>query len=191
MHSLPVLPNPAPKLLESLPENHLLRDLILEHEQLVLRLDELDHLATDLSLAPDVGRARAIAERMRSIAVDLLHAEPHHQREEQVLFPELERRGVIMPPRMMRREHEELRVLKKQLLESVSASTPDRAAAGRWAHLLSEMLRAHILKENEILFPMAWSAVRDPALWDRMRAAAVAFGPCCSQCGCNGKSAGH
>ena len=47
--------------------------------------------------------------RTTHIAKHLLGAKAHRQREEQVLFPELEKRGVFGPPQVMRMEHEDLR----------------------------------------------------------------------------------
>jgi hemerythrin-like domain-containing protein len=39
----------------------------------------------------------------------------HHQREEDVLFPELEKRGMYGPPMAMREEHKQLRPRKREL----------------------------------------------------------------------------
>ena len=182
-HASPRMP---PRLLAELPENHLLRDLIEEHDELLARLDMLDPLIEDYRRAATTPQAREIAARIRTIADELDHAEPHHQREELILFPELERRGVAMPPRIMRREHDELRSWKRKLVGAAGTSRPDTEAVAEAAGTLASLLRDHIQKENEILYPMALTLIRDPSIWKGMRVAARAFGPCCVGCGCKG-----
>jgi DUF438 domain-containing protein len=90
----------------------------------------------------------------------LLDAEPHHQREEQALFPELERRGVTGPPRIMRLEHVELRQRKHALQELAQAA--ETMPYADFKERLNEVttylvfnLRDHIFKEDNILYPTA------------------------------------
>ncbi len=181
-------PTASPKstrsFLEQLPHEHLLRDLMAEHDQLLARLDELDERIEEYRDAAGTPGGREIAVRIRTIADELVHAEPHHQREEQVLFPELEARGVVMPPRIMRREHEELRAWKQKLLAAASVPHPDSEAVAEPAGTLAAMLRDHIHKENEVLYPMALEMIPERSTWERMRATAMTFGPCCKTCSC-------
>jgi len=86
----------------------------------------------------------------------------HHQKEEQVLFPMMVDAGLPReggPVGVMLYEHQEGRACvgaMKAALEGVAAG-----AAGARADLLNaaqsyvDLLRAHISKENEVLFPMA------------------------------------
>ena len=55
---------------------------------------------------------------LKSIAEQLVEADKHHQREEEVLFPMLEKFGVTEPPEIMREEHEELKARKKNYSRS-------------------------------------------------------------------------
>jgi len=80
-----VSPGPAPRLLRQLPGEHLLRDRIQEREQLLARLDELDLLIEEYRDAVLTPGGREIPARIRNVADDLVHAEPHHQREERIL----------------------------------------------------------------------------------------------------------
>jgi DUF438 domain-containing protein len=179
-------PCPPPSILQRLPKEHLLRDLIDEHARLLAYLDELDELIEAYRDAAGTPEARDIAARIRVIAETLVHAEPHHRREEEVLFPELEKRGVATPSRIMRREHEALRAWKRKLLDAASVPHPDTEAVAEPAGSLAASLREHILKENEVLYPMALSTIADDETWQRMRSAAAKLGPCCVSCGCSG-----
>jgi len=189
MHLPHVSPSPPPKLLPRLPKEHLLRDLIEEHEMLLEMLEELDQLIEDYRDLVGTPEGIEVAARIGTIADDLLHAEPHHQREEKVLFPELEKRGITMPPRVMTREHQDLRACKQRLLLAATAPHPDSEAIAEAAGTLAPMLRDHIYKENEVLYPMAFVAISDVETWERMRVAARSFGPCCNRRGCKGHSA--
>lgn len=76
----------------------------------------------------------------------------HHWKEEQHLFPALARRGVPVeggPIGVMLAEHEEGRRLLRLMAEG-----SDREAAGA-VKAYAALLRAHIDKENGILFPLA------------------------------------
>ncbi len=165
--------------LASLADNQILKLLYTEH---VVILKTLDRLEEEARLVRRNGAKPPDAEqlaRFGTIALALLDAEPHHQREETVLFPELEGRGVYGPPHVMRAEHVELRQLKHELqdLATGKKSTPnDRIAAV--AESIVANLRMHIHKENEILYPMAYDVIKQPADWDRLTAASDRVGPC-------------
>jgi hemerythrin-like domain-containing protein len=86
----------------------------------------------------------------------------HHGKEEDLLFPLLESRGLPRhggPTGVMLREHDQGRTLIGQMVEAVEASKAgDHAAPACWAEAArayAELLRAHIAKENNILFVMA------------------------------------
>jgi len=86
----------------------------------------------------------------------------HHGKEEDVLFPELERRGVKRdggPIGVLLAEHEIGRGHVRSMAERLQALRGGDAGAaagiGEHARAYREMLEAHIQKENNVLFPMA------------------------------------
>jgi hemerythrin-like domain-containing protein len=86
----------------------------------------------------------------------------HHGKEEDLLFPLLESRGLPRlggPTGVMLHEHEQGRALIRQMVDGVDALKGDDASgAARWAQAglgYAQLLRAHIDKENNILFVMA------------------------------------
>jgi hemerythrin-like domain-containing protein len=84
----------------------------------------------------------------------------HHAKEEQILFPAMVRAGVPGggggPIGVMLAEHEEGRRLLAALAD------PDPRRRAETARRYAALLRAHIDKENSVLFPMA-EAVLDEA----------------------------
>lgn len=86
----------------------------------------------------------------------------HHGKEEELLFPLLERKGLPNPggpTGVMRAEHEQARALIKAMEEAGEDYGKGMAGAGaRWAEAArgyAKLLHAHIDKENNVLFKMA------------------------------------
>ncbi len=57
---------------------------------------------------------------MKEIAHHLIEAESHHQREEEVLFPKLEKHGITEPVNIMKMDHVEIRKREQELFKIVS-----------------------------------------------------------------------
>ncbi|MHC4958231.1 MAG: hemerythrin domain-containing protein [Planctomycetota bacterium] len=79
----------------------------------------------------------------------------HHAKEEDRLFPVLEQRGIPRqegPIGVMCDEHEIGRALVKRMRDAVAAG--DAASARAASVDYAALLRAHIMKEDQILFPM-------------------------------------
>jgi hemerythrin-like domain-containing protein len=92
----------------------------------------------------------------------------HHGKEEDVLFPELERRGVKReggPIGVMLSEHEvgrgNVRAMADGLKRLRAGEAGAVAAIRESAGAYRDLLRAHIHKENNVLFPMADRIVPD------------------------------
>jgi hemerythrin-like domain-containing protein len=133
--------------------------LIAEHEAVLLALRILERVeaALDAGAEDAADHLGELVEFLR-VFVDRCH----HGKEEDVLFPELERLGVPRqggPIGVMLAEHQEGRALVAAMADGLSrlhraepgAATRIAEAAGSYRGLLT----AHIAKENGMLFPMA------------------------------------
>jgi uncharacterized protein len=172
------------KMQMELPKGHTVSTMMSEHEAILEFLDELDWVNRSIQEMSEYTPGQEEFERLNHIAEHLVETERHHRREEQVLFPELERRGVEGPPAVMRQEHEQLRPRKQRLLELArSAEAADFDAFKQELAELTEtivpMLRAHIFKENNVLYPMALQVIDDESVWRQLKAACDEIGYCC------------
>ena len=133
--------------------------LMEEHRAIEAALDELAMVCARAraSGAVDGVAFRHSLEFFRRYADDL-----HHGQEDALLFPLLELRGMSMssgPLQVMRYEHEEgrgrLRLMERHLPHAVAgqASAIREVLAQAEAYIF--LLRQHIAKEDECLFPMA------------------------------------
>lgn len=166
----------------TLPDGHPVDTLMAEHEVILEGLEELEKVTWNIQQAD--GLEADDAERLKHIAAQLVEAELHHQREEEALFPELERRGVTGPPRIMRLEHDDLRPRKRALRDLVgnAEAIPFADFKERLNELTDYLvfnLRDHIFKENNILYPTAVEVVTDPNVWENVRAQCDEIGYCC------------
>jgi len=152
----------------STPRWHPLHILIAEHREVLGMATRLASRAREGVASPE---ARAEVERL---VQHLVAAESHYLREENVLFPYLERHGIGEPPRVMWAEHDRIRELKKAVVKEA----PQGERLAEAAVALSEMLASHFLKENRILFPTGLRVIPEGE-WPEIRRQFDEIGYCC------------
>jgi len=162
---------------------HPLHTLISEHEVILRFLDKLEKVTQIIKRIKDFENQKEFNE-LKHIAEHLIEAEPHHKREEEVLFPELERRGVLGPPEVMRLEHAELRKKKEELKEISQSFNKEnfvvlKERLEEISNFIITFLRNHIFKENNILFPIALEVITEPDVWQKMKIECDKIGYCC------------
>lgn len=126
-----------------------------EHEHALAALDRLERGANNLGSASDA--LSIVRDAVRFIDHEVRH---HNEREEKVLFPRLaEEKG---PVDVMLQEHRELWTMLDRLQGSIQSAMEDPTDGSRYfAEIRAEgldivtLLRAHIEKENKILFRIA------------------------------------
>ena len=142
------LPNPEVK--HHLPAAMSPTDVLREEHEVILRaLGILERFGRDMQQGKAVNpeSLRWLADFFKNFADRC-----HHGKEEQQLFPALEKLGVPReggPIGVLLGEHEEGRALVRAFAEADPRTAPQ--AIRRYVALL----RDHISKENEVLFPMS------------------------------------
>ncbi len=164
------------------PLGHPIRTMMDEHEVLKSNLRDLDRTLQTLKQGHSFAQGAREIEEVKRIARVLLDAEPHHHREEEVIFPELVKRGVTEPPQIMLQEHTDLRA-KKALLRQTAAETQGRAYQ-EWLRALDDVgsylveeLTNHIYKEDNILYQMALQVI-EPEAWADIKRRCDRIGYC-------------
>ena len=121
-------------------------------------------------------------ERLIGLESFFKEAQKHFQREENVLFPYMERHGITGPPARMWAEHDVLRRKEKEIARLVERMVEgDEDPVERLACSLSQLLsllNTHFYKENHVLFPQAIN-VLDALEWNEVRRQFDDVG-CCS-----------
>ncbi len=129
-----------------------------EHRHALRVLDELESAVVEVergeSLTLNLVRIRE-AHRFISSAV-----RQHNENEERALFRLL---GEEAPTGVFVEEHAELRELEQQLADALESPEP-AAGVGPPAHALVGLLRAHIEREDQVLFPLARTLLGETGL---------------------------
>jgi len=157
--------------------------LMEEHKILLQLLERLNNIMNSVQRAGDISYVSEEITQLKHIAEDFLDAEKHYLREENVLFPILEKHGITEPPAIMWMEHNQLRDKKKQLNNLIenynTISFQDfKKQLGETAKTLNRILSSHIFKENNILFPTALRVVKEQE-WRDARREFDEIGYCC------------
>ena len=148
------------------PPGHPIHTLMEEHKIVLQFADNLKNTASKIKEAKDFDSANKEMEQLSHIVEHLKDSESHYVREENVLFPYLEKHEITQPPAIMWSEHNQIREIKKNLYKIVeqykSMGLHDFAQKlTDVAISLSDMLQSHFYKENNILFPTALKVITE------------------------------
>ncbi len=136
--------------------------LLSEHRTILQILDEVER---------ESRRLEANAALRESFWFDLLRflddfdAGVHHTKEERLLFPALEASGLSPtsgPTAVLRDDHLRCHFLRDRIEQTLRQRDRSRLQAAVASYL--DLARAHVLKENQILFPLARRLISQEAL---------------------------
>jgi len=130
---------------EAAPEGHPLHTLYKENEEITKDAEKLALYAKAMDKEENMERIKELAKELRKIGFT------HYDREETLIFPYLERRGITAVPSTLWRKHDEIRIKLRQLLQFIEKGLKERAKekAMEVASLLIDM----VFRENNILYP--------------------------------------
>jgi DUF438 domain-containing protein len=165
------------------PEGHPVRILMEEHKILLQFADDLKKLAVGMKGIGDFTSARVEMDQLEHVVKHLRDSDSHYIREENVLFPSLEKHGIKEPPAVMWMEHDRIREIKKTVYGVVDSCQSQGfkdfvKQLDEVALALAEILSNHFYKENNILFPAALEVI-DDGEWIDVRHQFDELGYCC------------
>ena len=178
-----VLKGELDKIKTKIEPGHVLDILIVEHDKILGFLTELEEINSKIQKLVSYDSSLEEFKALITVTDNILDAENHHQREEQVLFAEMEDREITGPTRIMRMEHDDLREKKKflkKIAEEVShlEFNEFKENVDETAKYIIFNLRDHIFKENYILYPTAIESIKGEEIWADMRRRCDEIGYC-------------
>lgn len=178
-----VLKDELSKVKANISKGHVVYTLIDEHDKILRFLEDLEKVNSDIQNTKSYNKAKERIHSLHNLAESILDAENHHQREEKVLFVEMEKREITGPTRIMRMEHDDLRARKKELKRLFENA--DKMEFDEFKNKVDEVskyiifnLRDHIFKENYILYPSSLEAIKGKNIWDDMKKRCDEIGYC-------------
>lgn len=162
---------------------HPVNTFMEEHKVILNSLNELCSLVDRLKGINSFESMGQDREKLKDIAHHLVEAESHHQREEEVLFPKLEKHDIVEPPQIFRLDHVEFRE-RKQKLYQLAQNYQDydflefKTKVIELGEYLTRELESHIFKEDNILYQIALQ-VLSPEEWEEVKKECDKVGYCC------------
>jgi len=104
------------------------------------------------------------AKAIMGLGYYLRKVEKYFQKEENSLFPYLEKHEMVQPPKIMWKEHDQIREMRKKILEE----KVEEAGLKQFLIGVEEVFANHIYKEHKILFPSAIKLITDDE-WKAIR----------------------
>lgn len=150
----------------------------------------------NIALNDEVEKARNLIETAKSLTNDKLPGfvlqlrtifnalsdiDKHYKRKEYLLFPYLEKHLITGPPTVMWGKHDELRVFLndsiRDLETSISTVNQLQSIINKNLNRTLELIDGMIMKEEEILFPMAMDTLTQEE-WYKIYSETMEFGFC-------------
>jgi len=164
------------------PPGHPIHILLKEHELVKGFVEGISALLSKVEPAEDLAGIENDLSRIGELLTHLKEYDRHKVREENTLFPTLEKHGVTQPPAIMWTEHDEQRKEIKEArktLEDRETLVFEEFKGKLLSHLknLTGLIPDHFYKEENILFPMALELIGD-AEWNDIKASMDDLGYC-------------
>ena len=147
-----------------------------EHDMILYYLSDLEAIAGKIQALTELDGSKRLIESLLRLVKRLSDMEIHHVREERIIFPQLAAHGYGDVPQSVFSEHVGLRKARAEL--RVVAELAEKDDFGQWksrlAKAISEfvpLLREHIYKEENLIYPNALKVIQDPRKWNEMKTA--------------------
>jgi PAS domain S-box-containing protein len=138
------------------PKGHPIHTLMAEHSLLMEYANELLALVGALSNGERESKPEYLG-RIRQLIGFFVESDSHYLREENAVFPNVEKHGLTGPPKAMWSEHQDIHAIEKNLFDLNSESDKDLTNSlekmSEVSLSLANILASHFYKENNILFP--------------------------------------
>ncbi|MEM1603942.1 MAG: DUF438 domain-containing protein [Zestosphaera sp.] len=144
--------------LKGVPEGHPL-DLLLRENELILKWSELLGVYAGATLKTTGEDLVRILNQLAGVVENLRNLRLHYRKIQMLVFPYLEKRGIIAVPRVLwGREDQVLQKVRelKKLVEEARVKSELVSEVASKALELSREVSELVFRENKILFPAVW-----------------------------------
>lgn len=128
-----------------------------EHTVILEFLNRMDGIVREILSQSDFEEIKSLIPRLKHITSHFTDFEKHYSKEENVIFPHLEKSNIIQPVRELWNEHTQIRKLSKKVNELIdNFATIEinqfKHELEKYSLELPDIIMSHFEKENEVLF---------------------------------------
>jgi DUF438 domain-containing protein len=178
-----ILPDQVEKLRRELQANHIVQRILAEHDMIMCFIADLEDVNDEIQQLDSASSSSSEIRRFEHIASHLSTASEHPEREDNVLFPELKRRGFPGPAEIISLQHNQLstRISELRQLAWLIDSIPFDEFKQQLQYLTNYIvpaMRRHIFIENNLVLPLAIELINDEKAWKHMKQVCDEIGFC-------------
>lgn len=171
-----------PQNLLALPADHVLNTVLSEHKMILCFVSELESINKEVQLLDYCAADSAQIKKLTLVAQHLVLADKRHQRQDEIILPELERRGYYGPSQIIKMGHISVNHSKYKLKDLKQGNYTDfnefKGNLNLIVGILAPTTREFIFIEDNILYPVALEVIDDPNVWERIKAVSEEMGYC-------------
>ncbi|MBW8001152.1 MAG: hypothetical protein FVQ80_03915 [Planctomycetes bacterium] len=178
-----VLPDLGAKLRGEIEDGHILQRVLAEHEMVLCFISDLNEVNSKIQQLDYGSSSTEEIRRLAHIVGHLVSSEQHCEREEQVIFPELDKCGFYELLKVVSYQHS--RISKKYHVLNSLIWDVDDTDFDKFKSRLEELtgylvaaVRTHVFIETNVIYPLALELISDKKVWARMKGVCNQIGYC-------------
>jgi hypothetical protein len=151
-------------------EDHPISILMKEHDEMMKNAEKIKAVVTEIRDLKEMKDKFPKLIEFASLVEEFMNTEIYFQKEENVLFPYVEKYGIEKPPAVMWKEHDSIREIRKEIKNIVEKRDIEKINRDLYvlALNLNEIIANHIFKEHSVLFPTALKLLSEKD-WEEVR----------------------
>lgn len=170
-------------LRNQLPDNHIIRKVLAEHDMILCFLADLKDVANVITHENTMASTSSEFRKLAHIAQHLHAMEEHIEAEEDIIFPYLQKHGWTSLCRAAHSDHIYIKIAIGDLMKLIRAFNKAhldefKVRLTSVTKYLCPMMQEHILQEDNILYPIALEVIKDDKVWQRIKAVCDDIGYC-------------
>lgn len=178
-----ILEGQGANIKNQLPQNHILRKVLVEHDMIRCFLADLKDVTQSIENGHRLTDTSSEFRKLSHIVEHLSAMEEHIEREDDVIFPYLKKHGWTSLCRAAQSDHVYIKIAIDDLIKLVS--TFSKSKVKQFKVRLSSItgyicpaMQEHLFQEDNILYPIALEVIKNNQVWEKMKNLCDEIGYC-------------
>ena len=178
-----ILEGQSRNIRKKLPSNHVLRKVLAEHDLIRCFLADLEDVTEEIEKHEKIKSTSSEFMKLSHIVEHLCATEEHIEREDDIIFPYLQKQGWTSLCRSAQGDHSYIKIAIEDLARLVGTfnNSKNREFKVRLKSItkyLCPTMAQHLFQEDNILYPIALEVVSDAGVWSKIKSVCDDIGYC-------------